>query len=181
MRAVFERHPGDRLTRGMYFDLKTYLPDHVLAKVDSASMSVSLEVRVPFLDFRVVEFAGRVPSGLKVRNGGKWLLKRVAATLLPDGLVGQEKIGFDPPLSAWIFDAHNQAVLDALSRPSARFREVLDGAIVDRWIRTLRGGARWRVPLRSALWAIYQLDRWLQGERSTQARVSGAVARRRSL
>jgi asparagine synthase (glutamine-hydrolysing) len=174
MRAVFERHPGDRLTRAMYFDLKTYLADHVLAKVDSASMSVSLEVRVPFLDYRVVELAGRVPSNLKVRDGGKWLLKRVASRLLPDGLVDQEKVGFDPPLASWVFDAHREAVLDALARRDARFRDVLDGRVVDRWIRGLRAGSRWRVPQRSALWAVYQLERWMEGER---ADVAGVAAR----
>jgi asparagine synthase (glutamine-hydrolysing) len=165
MRAIYERHPADRLTRVMYFDVKTYLADHILAKVDSASMAVSLEVRVPLLDYRVVEFAGRVPPSLKLEGpGGKWLLKRVVRPLLPEGLVDQKKVGFDPPLSSWVFDAEMSRRLDELSDPACRFRDLLDGRIVDRWVRGLREPDRWHVPQRAALWAVYQLERWLRLE-----------------
>src|SRR5262249_34273222 len=92
MRALYERHRADALTRAMYLDFKTYLPDHVLAKVDSASMAVSLEVRVPLLDHRVVEAAGRIPSALKVRDGrSKWLFRKIVAPWLPPGLTDQGK------------------------------------------------------------------------------------------
>jgi asparagine synthase (glutamine-hydrolysing) len=169
-RAVWERYQADRLTRAMYFDLKGYLADHVLAKVDSASMAVSLEVRVPLLDYRIVELAGRVPASLKVRAGtGKWLLKRLARRRLPEGLVDQAKVGFDPPLASWAFDARLDACLDVLSSPAARFRGIVDGAIVDGWVRAVRAGARWRVPQRSALWSVYQLERWLGSAGATLA------------
>jgi asparagine synthase (glutamine-hydrolysing) len=162
MRAVFERHTGDRVTRAMYFDAKTYLADHILAKVDSASMAVSLEVRVPLLDYRVVELAGRVPVSLKLRDGaGKWILKRLARRWLPEGFVDQKKMGFDPPLASWVFDAHQEDCLDTLARRDARFRDVLDGRVVDRWIRHLRDETPWRVPQRAGIWAIYQLEQWL--------------------
>jgi asparagine synthase (glutamine-hydrolysing) len=168
MRAVFERHGADRLTRAMYFDLKTYLPDHVLAKVDSASMSVSLEARVPLLDYRVVELAGRVPSALKLRDGsGKWIFKRLARRWLPEGLVDQAKVGFDPPLASWVVGADAGGLAGELARPDALFRSVLDGAVLDGWVASVRaGGSSWRVPQRSALWAVYQLERWLQLTRS---------------
>lgn len=170
MRSIYERYPADRLTRAMYFDLKTYLPDHVLAKVDSASMAASLEVRVPLLDHRVVELAGRIPSGFKLRNGaGKWILKRLARTWLPEDLIDQQKVGFDPPLASWLFDAQLSRRLDELSSRNARFRQVLDGREIDRLIASLRNGSRWRVPRRAALWAVYQLEQWLQGQERTQA------------
>jgi asparagine synthase (glutamine-hydrolysing) len=163
LRAIYERYPADRLTRAMYFDLKTYLADHILAKVDSTSMAVSLEVRVPFLDYRVVELAGQIPTTLKLRDGtGKWILKRLARRWLPDGLVDHEKVGFDPPLASWVFDAELNQCLDELSRPAAEFRQILDGRLVDRWIKHLREFSRWHVPQRATLWAIYQLERWLQ-------------------
>ena len=163
MRAIYQRYPADRVTRAMYLDLKTYLPDHILAKVDSASMAVSLEVRVPFLDHRLVELAGRIPASLKVHSGsGKWILKRLAQRWLPEGLVNQDKVGFDPPLASWVFDAELDRRLGELSSRDARFRQVLDGHLVDSWIGGLRERARWRVPRRAALWAVYQLERWMQ-------------------
>ena len=177
MRAIYERHEADRITRALYFDMKTYLPDQILAKVDSASMAVSLEVRVPFLDYRVVELAGRIPSALKIRGGtGKWILKRIARRLLPQGLVEQQKVGFDPPLASWLFTAQMESSLAELSQPDACFRDVLDGRLVDHWIKELRLASGWRVPQRSALWAVYQLEQWMQG-RTHADRPAVAVAR----
>jgi asparagine synthase (glutamine-hydrolysing) len=143
--------------------LKTYLADHILAKVDSASMSVSLEVRNPFMDYRLVELAGRIPSALKLRDGtGKWILKRLARRILPEGLTDQKKVGFDPPLALWVFDRERDRCLEELLRPDALFRQVMAGQLVDRWIQHLRNSSRWHVPQRAALWAVYQLERWLQ-------------------
>jgi asparagine synthase (glutamine-hydrolysing) len=164
MRAIWERHPGDLLSRTSYLDLKSYLPDHVLLKVDNASMAVSLEVRVPLLDHRVVELAGRIPSRLKVQNGtGKMILLRLVGRWLPTlpAISTQGKTGFDLPLSTWLFERQLADRLAELSRLDARFRSLLDGRTVDRWIGDLRQGSRVRVPQRSALWAVYQLERWL--------------------
>jgi asparagine synthase (glutamine-hydrolysing) len=170
MRAIYERYPSDALTRAMYFDVKTYLADHILAKVDSASMAVSLEVRVPFLDYRVVELAGRIPSGLKLRDGtGKWILKRVARRLLPEQLIDQKKVGFDPPLSRWVFDRERERCLDELSNKGALFRQVFDGRIVDRWIERLRVNSKLYVPRRAPLWAVYQLEQWMKMQKQPLA------------
>lgn len=126
-------------------------------------MAVSLEVRVPMLDHRLVELAGRIPSRLKLCDGtGKWILKRAMTPMLPQGLIDQEKVGFDPPLASWLFDAQIDIRLSELSSRQALFRDVLDSQIVDRWIRALREGSRWQVPRRAGLWGIYQLERWLQ-------------------
>ena len=62
----------------------------------------------------------------------------------------------------WAFDATIAERLDDLSRPSARFRSFVDGRLVDRWIGTLRSTSPWRVPHRATLWAVYQLERWLE-------------------
>jgi asparagine synthase (glutamine-hydrolysing) len=170
MRSIYERYRADHLTRAMYLDLKSYLADHVLAKVDSASMAVSLEVRVPFLDYRVVEFAGRLPASLKIKGGGgKWLLRRLARRLLPEGLVEQKKVGFDPPLSSWAFADDIGPRLQELAQKDALFRRVLDPGIVDRWVANLRKPSAWRVPQRAGLWSIYQLERWLQMQESQPA------------
>jgi asparagine synthase (glutamine-hydrolysing) len=173
MRAVYERHAADAVTRATYLDLKNYLADHIHAKVDSASMAVSLETRAPFMDYRVVELAGRVPASLKISDGkGKWLLKELARKWLPEGLVDQKKVGFELPLANWIFRDNMAGGLDELKTPAARFRRYLDGPTVDGWINKLNG-SRFRVPQRATLWAVYQLERWLQmGQVTTGARAA---------
>lgn len=162
MRGTYERYQADAPTRAAYLDLKNYLPNHIHAKVDSASMAVSLETRAPFMDYRVVELAGRIPTHLKISNGsGKWILKQLARQWLPPELLDQPKIGFDPPLSNWLFRNNMRAGLDNLASPTAHVRRYLDGALIDRWLSKLTNGGRFWVPQRAALWSLYQLEQWL--------------------
>ena len=92
-------HP---LSRIQYVDLKTYLPDDILAKVDRASMAHSLEVRVPLLDHRFVEHAATIPPELKLRGGeGKYIFKRALRGLVPDEVLTRPKMGFSVPLDRW--------------------------------------------------------------------------------
>ncbi len=93
----------DLISRMTYADMKTYLPDDILVKVDRASMLVSLEVRAPLLDHRIAEFSFRkVNSGLKIKGvTTKYLLKKLAGRLLPDKLNINRKWGFTAPIDRW--------------------------------------------------------------------------------
>ncbi|MBV6321857.1 XrtA/PEP-CTERM system amidotransferase [Duganella violaceipulchra] len=92
----------DALSRIQYLDLKTYLPGDILTKVDRASMAHGLEVRVPLLDHRLVEWMSSLPPELKLRGGiGKYLFKRGLERHLPKELLYRNKMGFSVPLAAW--------------------------------------------------------------------------------
>jgi asparagine synthase (glutamine-hydrolysing) len=96
---------GDRqdLNRSLYVDLKSYLCDNCLVKVDRMSMAVSLESRVPLLDKELVELAFQVPANLKVSNGKtKVLLKKIAARHVPQKCVYRPKEGFSIPIKNWL-------------------------------------------------------------------------------
>jgi asparagine synthase (glutamine-hydrolysing) len=106
-RAVFDRHVRgrdfpDSLSMVQYLDLKTYLAGDILTKVDRASMAHSLEVRSPFLDFELIEWAATLPTNLKLRRGtGKYLLKKSLEPFLPDEILYRKKMGFAVPLGRW--------------------------------------------------------------------------------
>jgi asparagine synthase (glutamine-hydrolysing) len=86
-----------------FLDTAVGLPDDMLVKVDRASMSASLEVRTPFLDHRVLEFAWSLPLDMRIRNRqGKWLVRRMLDRYIPRALIDRPKMGFDPPLGEWL-------------------------------------------------------------------------------
>ena len=105
---VFAEHyrrpeTDDSLARAQYADIKLYLSDDILTKVDRASMAVSLEVRCPLLDHRLMELAARIPSSLKLRGrAGKHIFKRAMSELLPPEVLNRRKQGFVVPLTEWL-------------------------------------------------------------------------------
>ncbi len=92
----------DLLSKIQYVDIKTYLTDDILTKVDRASMAVSLEVRAPMLDHKFMEHIASIPSSLKLRNGaGKYILKKALEPILPRDILYRPKQGFAVPLDVW--------------------------------------------------------------------------------
>jgi len=103
-RLHFERlQEGDILDRALYQDLNMYLADDILALSDRVGMLHSLELRVPFVDHKVVEFCARIPSRLKIRHlQKKYLLCRAGRQLLPPSVLNHRKQGFCAPMAAWL-------------------------------------------------------------------------------
>ncbi|QIW09667.1 asparagine synthase (glutamine-hydrolyzing) [Francisella sp. LA112445] len=93
----------DSFDKMFAIDYKTYMSDDILHKVDRATMSVGLEGREPLLDYRIIEFVSRLPSGVKIKNGNtKWLLKQVAYRYLPKEIMDRPKMGFGIPVNEWL-------------------------------------------------------------------------------
>ncbi len=98
-----ESDTTDPLSRIQYVDIKTYLPDDILTKVDRASMAVSLELRAPILDHNVMETVASMPRNLKLRGSvGKYIFKKSFQNILPDNILYRAKRGFAVPLSRWL-------------------------------------------------------------------------------
>jgi len=90
----------DILSKMLYVDLKTWLVDDLLIKADKMTMANSVELRVPFLDYRVVEYAASIPSSMKRKGGDvKWILKQTVKDILPEQIIRRKKVGFPTPLA----------------------------------------------------------------------------------
>ena len=160
--------PGAHDTlRMMYCDAVSYLPDEILAKVDRASMAVSLETRVPFLDHRVAELAARIPLGLKVRDGrGKYILRTLLAGLVPRALIERPKAGFAIPVGEWIKGPLRPWAEDLLDPAPMRAEGLFDPDIVHRRWRDHLSGRRDSTP---AIWSLLMFQAWLREQRGAAA------------
>jgi asparagine synthase (glutamine-hydrolysing) len=147
----------------MFLDLVSYLPDDILVKVDRASMGVSLEARVPFLDHRVVELAWRIPQRLKVRDGvGKWLLRQVLFRYVPRELVERPKTGFAVPIDSWLRGPLRAWAEDLLSESRLRQEGYLNATMIrSKWLDYLGGhGNVGKLPW--VLWTACMFQSWLR-------------------
>jgi asparagine synthase (glutamine-hydrolysing) len=146
------------LDRMMLADQETYLPDDLLAKLDRASMAVSLEVRAPILDHRVVEFSWRLPPSLKLRDGvGKWVLRQVLYRRVPRTMVERPKMGFSVPIDQWLRGPLRPWADDLLSGDGLRKSGLLDPAPIARGWKELQQGRRAAGP---AMWAVVMFEAW---------------------
>lgn len=126
---------GDHLGAWLWFDQKYYLPDDILAKVDRISMAHSIEVRPPFLDHRIAEFAATIPSNLKIDGANqKVLLRALMEDRLPPGTLRRKKIGFDIPAHEWLRGPLRDLLFDTLSWGAFHHGELFDPAVVQSYV-----------------------------------------------
>ena len=146
------------ISRMQYMDAIGYLPNDVLTKVDRASMAVSLEVRVPLLDHRVMDFAWRLPFEQKYRDGeGKWLLRQVLNRYVPTEMFERPKAGFSIPVAEWLRGPMREWA-EALLAPGLLTDSGLTGvgAIHSVWQQLLAGHDRFQEPI----WGILMFQAW---------------------
>ena len=125
------RLDGDRINPMLYVDSKIKLADHILTKVDLMSMKVGLEVRSPFLDYRLVELAFRIPGKLKINwFRKKHLLRETFKHLLPKHLLSLPKTGFEIPVSEWLKKELREVFLDTIAAPTGG--GILNDAMIER-------------------------------------------------
>jgi asparagine synthase (glutamine-hydrolysing) len=148
----------DPLNRALNCDFQTLLPDQVLAFVDRLSMSHSVEVRPPFLDHRLMEFAAGLPGSMKIKNGrNKHILKEAVKDLIPTDIVDRPKEGFLMPIDHWLLDemknfvqellAPDRLALHGLFRP-----EVVKKLICEHYAKSTNHGPR--------IWNLIMFQRW---------------------
>ena len=157
-RDLYEHAPAvDHLSKLQYLDVKTYLCEDILTKVDRASMAVSLEVRCPLLDHRFMEFAARIPKDKKLVDGkGKVIFKKALERKLPRELLYRKKMGFAVPVREWfqneIREYAGPIILDGPATRNYLNRE----AVKNVWDEHQRGGRDYS----PRLWMVMMLNLW---------------------
>ncbi|HUX09415.1 MAG TPA: asparagine synthase (glutamine-hydrolyzing) [Terriglobia bacterium] len=154
------------LAEMLYLDFRMYLEDNLLVKVDRASMACSLEMRTPFLDHRLIEFAAGLPMNLKMRGfKGKYILKKAVEKWLPHKIVYRQKRGFTVPIASWIRNELRPLVAETLEEGKLKRQGLFNSAYVHQLLREHSSG---RADHRKALWTLlcFQLwyDRWGTGD-----------------
>lgn len=159
LRAPWQRSQGwDPIDRLLYLDIAAYLPDDLQVKIDIASMAASLEVRAPFLDYRLVELAASMPASLKFADGQtKVLLRRLAANFVPQSIVQRGKQGFSMPIAAWLRGELRPMMEDLLLDARCRQHGVFQPAVVEHLVRTHLSGER---DFSRHIWPLLIFELW---------------------
>ncbi|HEY2150034.1 MAG TPA: asparagine synthase (glutamine-hydrolyzing) [Vicinamibacterales bacterium] len=150
----------DPLDCALYLDVKTYLVDDIMTKVDRMSMAVSLEAREPLLDHKLLEFAASVPTSLKLKGGrSKHLLRRLLARRIPQAIVDRPKHGFEIPVGEWLRGPLAPMVDSLLLDGRLRDRGIFDQRTVARLVQE---HSQRRSDHRHRLWSLVMLELWFR-------------------
>jgi asparagine synthase (glutamine-hydrolysing) len=153
------------LAEMLYLDFRLYLEDNLLVKIDRASMACSLELRTPYLDHRLVQFAAALPSALKVRHWQlKYIFKKAVEKWLPQQIVYRQKRGFSVPIASWMRGGLRMLLDETLEEEKLKRDGLFDSGFVRRLLREHWSG---KADHRKTLWTLlcFQLwyDRWGRG------------------
>jgi asparagine synthase (glutamine-hydrolysing) len=148
------------IDKTLQLDAQIMMVDDPVKRVDNMAMAWSLETRVPFLDHDVVELASRIPAELKVRDGGKYILKQASRGLVPDAVIDRPKGYFPVPALKYLRGPFYDFVRDVLNAPAARQRGLFNRAYVERLLADPDGELTPKG--HSKLWQIALLECWLQ-------------------
>ncbi len=153
-----EADTTDPLSRIQYVDIKTYLPDDILTKVDRASMAVSLELRAPILDHQFMELVASMPSDLKLRGGtGKYILKKAMEPLLPHDILYRPKQGFAIPVDRWFRGELKDMAYDLVIERNQ------DGILDRNYLSTIwKQHQAGRFDRSAYLWTVLMFRKWQQ-------------------
>ncbi len=150
---------AEALDRAQYADFKIWLPGDILTKVDRVSMNVSLEAREPLLDYKLVEFAARLPVSMRLNGGvGKWLLKKTMEGHLPNDILYRQKMGFVTPVSAWFRGALAGEAEDIVSKSRLADSGWFDCSVLQKAQRDHKAGVAEHGRL---LWQLVMLEKSL--------------------
>lgn len=150
----------DPVGRSQHADILSYMTEDVLVKVDRMSMAVSLEVRCPLLDHRVIEFAAGLPLKMRLRGGkggGKWLLRRLASRRLPRDIIERPKQGFSPPVAEWLRGGLRELAEDSLFSPRSSLADFMEMRTVRHLWRDHQSKLRENSQI---LWALLMFRMW---------------------
>jgi asparagine synthase (glutamine-hydrolysing) len=160
---------GDELLRLQYVDINSYLPDDILVKTDRMSMLCSLEVRVPLLDHRVLEFAASIPPAWRLK---KSMLKKTFGHLLPPDLLNRRKAGFDVPLKHWLRGDWKAYARDLLLGQRSRERGFIDARRVE---ALFAAQERVEINATSRLYTLVALEEWCRQSLDARSVVAAAA------
>ncbi len=167
LRRHHARNPArDAVAQVQYLDMKTYLVGDILTKVDRASMAHALEVRVPFLDHKLVEWVSGLPTDYKLRGGeGKFMLKQSLEPYLPHDIMYRRKMGFSIPLAEWFRGPLKDKLAAALSS-----RRMADTGLFDMAFLTHMADehARGRRDYSASLWSLLMFEAFLRNNDASQ-------------
>ncbi len=158
VQTMLEGAAPDRLTNQIRCDMRLYLPENILPKVDLMSMATSLEARVPYLDNDVIDLALSIPGELKVRGGvRKWILKKAFANHLPQPILTRGKEGFSMPLKNWLNGTWNGLMHELLSPANLATDGFFDARHIATLMREHESGAHNHS---HTLWALMVYHLW---------------------
>ena len=166
---VFRRHEQnfdghDPLSLIQYLDIKTYLVGDILTKVDRASMAHSLEVRVPFLDHKFVEWSATVPTKMKIKQGcGKYIFKKAMEDYLPHDVLYRNKMGFRVPLSNWFRGPLKEKLKTALLSKAMEDCGLFNMNTIKEWITDHQSGVK---EYSAPLWTLLMFAAFLKQSES---------------